>query len=303
MPVEVAPDGREWSRSERRRLAGVSSFGFSGTNAHVIVEEAPVSPTAAVGPDRPLHCLPVSARTSEALLAIAADTADVLATSSLADVAHTAGVGRAHSIERLAVVASDRDEARAALAAAATGATHSSLHRGTAVPGTAPEVVFLFTGQGAQYPGMGAHLYQTSPVFRAAIDQCDAVMGGALGPVLHGKDTAIHDTAITQPALFAVEYALTQLWRSWGVEPAAVIGHSLGEYTAACVAGVFTVEDCLRLIVERGRLLGALPTGGTMAAVFAPVDEVAAAVAPLADQLAIAAINAADSATSWATSS
>ena len=144
-------------------------------------------------------------------------------------------------------------------------------------------MVFLYTGQGSQYPGMGRALYQASPVYRDVIDRCDAALGPdaegrTLQAVLHGatgEEGLIHQTAWTQPALFAVELALTELWRSWGIEPAAVIGHSVGEYVAACVAGVFTLEEGVRLIAERGRLMQALPPGGTMAAVFAPVEELA----------------------------
>ena len=163
--------------------------------------------------------------------------------------------------------------------------------------------MFLYTGQGAQYPGMSQALYERSPVFREIIDRCDALLGAdeqgrTLKTVLQAgpaENAPLHETSWTQPALFAVEYALTQLWRSWGIEPAAVIGHSVGEYIAACVAGVFSFEDGLRLIAERGRLMQALPPGGSMAAVFAPEAQVQAAIAPMADRLAIAAINAPDS--------
>ena len=200
-------------------------------------------------------------------------------------------------------MASDAASASAALRAFADGHAHGDVHRGTATPGRAHEVVFLFTGQGAQYPGMAQALYEASEVFRSVIEQCDAVLGpDAAGRTLKsvlwslgGDNAPIHETAWTQPALFAVEYALAQLWRSWGIEPAAVLGHSAGEYVAACVAGAFTLEDGLRLIAERGRLMQALPAGGSMAAIFAPVAEVAAAVAPMAATLSIAAINAADS--------
>ena len=306
-PVAVAAQGVEWPRGARPRLAGVSSFGFSGTNAHVIIEEGPpraaALPAAAI---RPWNCLPLSARSEDALRGVAASYARQIeagAGVTIADAGHTAGVGRSHFAERLAIVASDETEARDALAAFADGEPHPAIHRGTAVPGQPPEVVFLYTGQGSQYPGMSRLLYDTSPVYRGIIDECDALLGAdgagrTLKSVLHpasAENAAIHETAWTQPALFAVEYALTQLWRSWGVEPAAVIGHSVGEYVAACVAGVFSLEEGLRLIAERGRLMQALPAGGTMAAVFAPAEEVAAAVAPMADRMAIAAINAPDS--------
>jgi len=303
-PVSVTRDGHAWPRGERPRLAGVSSFGFSGTNAHVVIEEAPAPVAAASGDQRPVHCLPLSARSEPALRALAARFADALAAGApLADVAHTAGVGRSHFAERLAVVASDAQEARAALQAFAQGREHPALHRGTATPGVAPEVVFLYTGQGSQYPGMSEALYAASPLYRDIIDRCDSLLGAdaqgrTLKSVLRAgpaEGAAIHETAWTQPALFAVEYALTQLWRAWGIAPAAVIGHSVGEYVAACVAGVFTLEEGLKLIAERGRLMQALPPGGAMAAVFTSADEVGRAIAPMADRLAIAAINAPDS--------
>ncbi|HLS56237.1 MAG TPA: type I polyketide synthase [Zeimonas sp.] len=303
-PVKVEPAGRAWPRGDRPRRAGVSSFGFSGTNAHVIIEEAPIQPPSESG--RPLHCLPLSARTPEALRQLALRYADALggdAALSLADVAHTAGAGRSHFDQRLAVVAADVATACAALRAFARGEPHPALHRGVAVPGKPPEVVFLFTGQGSQYPGMARGLYEASPVFREVIDRCNALLGPdtagrtLLSVLVEGTDAdaPIHDTVWTQPALFAVECALTQLWRSWGIEPAAVIGHSVGEYIAACVAGVYTLEEGLRLIAERGRLMQALPAGGSMAAVFASPELVAEAVAPVADRVAIAAVNAPDS--------
>ncbi|MBK7660402.1 MAG: SDR family NAD(P)-dependent oxidoreductase [Betaproteobacteria bacterium] len=304
-PVTVLAQGRSWPRGERRRLAGVSSFGFSGTNAHVVIEEAPAPVAATEFRSRPLHCLPLSARTGATLAELAGRMAEALAPGgpSLADAAGTAGGGRSHFAERLAVVAADAPAARAALADFRAGTPNPAIHRGTTAPGLAPEVVFLFTGQGAQYPGMGAHLYDTAPVFREAIDRCDAIVGPdergrTLKSVIQpgpSEGAAIHETAWTQPALFAIEYALAELWRSWGIVPAAVIGHSVGEYAAACVAGVFSLEDGLRLVAERGRLMQALPPGGTMAAVFAPVDAVRPLVARMADRVAVAAVNAPDS--------
>jgi acyl transferase domain-containing protein len=148
---------------------------------------------------------------------------------------------------------------------------------------------------------MSRALYQSAPAFREVIDRCDLILGEREGRTLRGvlfdppgDAPAIHETIWTQPALFAVEYALTQLWRSWGIEPAGVIGHSVGEYVAACVAGVFDLEEGLALIAERGRLMQGLPAGGAMAAIFASADEVAAAVAPRADRIAVAAFNAPD---------
>jgi microcystin synthetase protein McyG len=306
LPVAVAEEARPWSPSARPRRAGVSSFGFSGTNAHVILEEAPSEVASISSVDRPVHCLAVSAQSTTALCELTRLYADALAADralELSDVAHVAGAGRSHLTYRLAIVAADREEARAALATAAKGEVSPRIRRGKTISGQSTEVVFLFTGTGAQYPGMGSDLYRTSPVFRDAIDHCDKLLGSdakglRLKQVLSAtsdRDPPIHNIGWTQPALFAVEYALTKLWGSWGVTPAGVIGHSVGEYAAACAAGVFSLEDGLRLIAERGRLMESLPPGGMMAALFAPVEEVEAAVVPLRDRVAIAAINGPES--------
>ena len=297
VPVAVANVQRPWPRTDRPRRAGVSSFGFSGTNAHAILEEAPRLEESVSTNDRPLHCLVVSAQSESALRRLSRLYADALAEgATLIDAAHTAGIGRSHLKERLAIVAADAQEARSALFAASIGRNAQNLHQGRA--GSAQEVVFLYTGAGAQYPRMGQGLYATCPVFREAIDHCDRLLGTdhqgrRLKTVLEdeGEDAPIHGIAWTQPAMFAIEYALTMLWRSWGVTPAAVIGHSVGEYAAACAAGVFSLEDGLRMIAERGRILASLPPGGQMAAIFASEEEVAAAIAPLANRVAVAAIN------------
>ena len=237
---------------------------------------------------------------------MAARWADAIAaqpSATLADIVHTAGIGRSHLAERLALVADSPTAAQDALRAFASGRGHAALQRGLAIAGQAPEVVFLFTGQGVQYPGMARTLYEDAPAFRDVVDHCDEILGadGAgrrLKDVLWtdaGDASPLHDTAWTQPALFAVEVGLARLWQSWGIEPAAVIGHSVGEYAAACVAGVFTLEEGLALIAERGRLMQALPPGGCMATVFTDVADVEAAVAPLQGRVVIAAVNAADS--------
>jgi microcystin synthetase protein McyG len=308
-PVKVTSAETAWPNSGRPRRAGVSSFGFSGTNAHAILEEAPADDLAEpdaveFGAARALQCIPVSARSRSAVLALASRYADALEkTADWVSFAHTAGAGRSHLAERATIVAGDRAAAVAAMRALQADTPHPAVQRGSVSPGQSAEIVFLYTGQGSQYPGMARQVYEGSAVFRQVIDRCDALLGAdARGHTLKtvlweldGEQPPIHETAWTQPALFAVEYGLTQVWRSWGIEPAAVIGHSVGEYVAACVAGVFTLEDGIRLIAERGRLMQALPGKGAMAALFAPESEVAAAVAPRADRVAIAAINAADS--------
>lgn len=284
-----------------RRVAGVSSFGASGTNVHVVIEEAPQpEPAAATAHERPLHLMTLSARSDAALAATAARYAAALdANLSLPDVCYTANTGRAHLTHRRAIVAATIDELRHALSEPATGSRRDA--SGVAAEGVRPKLAFLFTGQGSQYAGMGRELYETQPVFRAAIDACDEILRDQLpSPLLSvlyppdGAASAIDETVFTQPAVFAIQHALTELWRSWGVEASAVIGHSIGEFAAAWAAGMLPLEDGLRLVAARGRLMQALPRSGAMAAVFADADVVRAAIAPHTRTLSIAAINAPD---------
>ncbi|QRR36015.1 type I polyketide synthase [Hydrogenophaga sp. YM1] len=311
-PITVPTAPTAWPRpGDAPRRACVSSFGFSGTNAHVVLEEAPPPPAAPATGEAPRaeHLVVLSAHTATALAAQARRLDEALAAGPalpLAPVAATLALGRSHFVERLALVAASTDELRAQLkafldsVAAPDGESvaPAGVVRARAALGAAPEVVFMFTGQGAQYAGMGRQLYEQEPVFRAALDECDRLVSpllphGLLDTVFaSGEDAArLDDTAFTQPALFAIEYALAQLWRSWGVVPTAVMGHSVGEYVAACLAGVFSLADGLRLIAARGRLMGQLPRDGGMAAVFADEATVRQAIAADAAVLSIAAVN------------
>jgi amino acid adenylation domain-containing protein len=304
LPVRVAAEGVSWAAGERRRIAGVSSFGFSGINAHVVVEEAPETPiaarTGAHPPPRVQHLLALSAKSPAAMVALAGSYAQWLKEhpeADLADVCYTAGVGRSHFERRLALTAGSAEEMRGTLAALAQGETPSGVQRGVARG--RPRVAFLFTGQGSQYPGMARELYESQPVFRQVLDHCgnllrDDLPRRLLDVLWDVEGTGgLDQTACTQPCLFALEYALAELWRSWGIVPDVVLGHSVGEYTAACVAGVLTLEDGLKLIARRGALLGALPAGGAMAAVLAQADRVRATLAS-APELAVAAENGAN---------
>ena len=289
-----APDGAP-------RRAGVSSFGFSGTNAHVVFEEAP-SPVD-VPARRNLHAaiLPLSAQTAAAVKDLAARFQVRLERSDAPaweDLVLTAGQGRSHLPERLAIVADSTTDAATQLAAFVEGRINTRIARGRASSSTSPEIAFLFTGQGAQYVGMARELYASQPVFTQALDGCAAIVDPLLErplvAVMMGHETCgdlLDDTAYTQPALFAVEYALAQLWRSWGVEPTIVMGHSIGEYVAACIAGVFSLEDGLRLIAHRGRLMSGLPRSGTMAAVFADEARVCEALRGFEREATFAAVN------------
>lgn len=281
-----------------RRVVGVSSFGLSGTNAHVVIGEAPPVPAATdPSPRSGVAVLPLSARSDEALDALADRYADLLAADdvSLAAVTHAAGTMRSHLSHRLGVVATDRDSTIAALRAAGR---QPAAPPGTArsVRGrTAGTVAWLFTGHGSHHRGAGRRLYAAEPVFRAAIDRCAALVGEHLDvpltEVLFGDGDLLDDMVYAQPALFALQYALAETWSSWGVRPDVVAGHSAGEYVAAVVAGVLSLADGLRLIAERGRLLASVSGDGRMVALFTAEAAVAAAVAGRRDEVDIAAVN------------
>ncbi|PTL78226.1 type I polyketide synthase [Vitiosangium sp. GDMCC 1.1324] len=296
IPTELQP----WKRSAVPRIAGVSAFGMSGTNAHVILEEAPLPAAPARTPaPRPAHLLTLSARSEEALVAMARRQAEHLAAYpelDAADVCFTTNTSRTRMPHRLSVAGGSTQALATSLSAFASGAKPEQVVQGKAGH-TPPKVAFLFTGQGSQFAGMGRRLYETSDVFRDALDRCAARLkpGMDLLAVLYPKDgtpSPIDQTAYSQPALFALEYALAELWRSWGVVPDAVMGHSVGEFAAACVAGILSMEDALDLIAERGRLMQALPPGGVMATVFASEAQVAPLLSPFRDRASIAAYNA-----------
>jgi acyl transferase domain-containing protein/aryl carrier-like protein len=285
-------------------IGGVNSFGFSGTNSHVVLEEAPpvaAAATAEPGPPDTTTLLAFSARTVDAVNELAgryADIFDAPGTPCLHEIAAAAPIARSPFPERIGIVAADAAEASVALRTVANGGASPNVVRGRMFAAASPEIVFLFTGQGAQYPGMGQALYESNAAFRDAIDACDALahqlIGRSLKDImfgLNGADILVNDTTYTQPALFAIEYALVATWHAWGVEPTAVMGHSVGEYTAACVAGMLSLEDAMRLIVARGALMGALPREGAMAAVFAPEDVVRAAIATAGARLSVAGVN------------
>ncbi|MEM6451325.1 MAG: SDR family NAD(P)-dependent oxidoreductase [Cyanobacteria bacterium P01_D01_bin.105] len=314
LSVKVTQQSAAWGDQNTSRFAGISSFGFSGTNAHVIVESAPsasartaTTQSATPAEDKALqagtHLLTLSAKSPAALKELAAHYAERLASADLAqsdvslrNVCWSTGVGRSQFSHRLALVADSLADAQIQLNAH----TQSSEVIATkAISGKtgqrSPQVVFLFTGQGAQSVGMGQELYDSEPVFRAAIDHCDKILttefDRSLLDILYPKEdssessqapseqtlssqTPINQTENTQPALFAIAYALTKLWKSWGITPKCVLGHSVGEYAAACTAGIMTWEDGLRLITHRAQLMKKLPAGGGMAAVMAAAKQV-----------------------------
>uniref|UniRef100_UPI0030F4294C SDR family NAD(P)-dependent oxidoreductase n=1 Tax=Streptomyces sp. GSL17-111 TaxID=3121596 RepID=UPI0030F4294C len=292
--VELLTESREWTAPGRPRRAAVSSFGVSGTNAHVILEEAPAEEPAPVGDGRdgaaaPSGALPVvlSARNDEALSAQAERLrAHLLARPELSvpDVAFTAVTTRALLERRAVVVAREREELLTALAAVSAG-----------VSPVGGRTAFLFTGQGSQRPGMGLELAAAFPAFDRALDavcaELDPLVGRSVRELLAEAGGELDATEFTQVALFAVEVAMFRLLESLGVPPDYLIGHSVGELAAAHAAGVLSLPDACALVVARGRLMGALPTGGAMVAVQATEAEVAQSLAGFEGRLEIAAVN------------
>src|ERR1700730_11950939 len=302
-PIEIPVNSIAWPRSERPRIAGVSSFGFSGTNAHVILQEAPTAKeplTQPQLPDRPTQLMVLSANSEAALRDLSLVYAEHLAKECfLPDICHTAAIGRSALPYRLAFPAPNIAVAREQLGIFAQGKSKPEIVSGR-VPSEA-RVAFLFTVQGGQHTGMGRDLYASEPVFRDAFDQCALLLGEYLDRPLQeivGYDTdspaptgILDETRYTQPALFAVEYALASLWRSWGIEPAAIVGHSVGEYVGACVAGALSLKDALRLVAMRSRFMYPLPQHGAMAGVFADEDRMRATITAYIDSVSIAATN------------
>ena len=324
LPLRVTATATEWPQiDDRAPLAGVSGFGWSGTNAHIVIEgyrspqripDAPQNGSLPAGSSRQIaasltdtitdgeapsprdkRLLPLSGKTDNALRDLAgrylawlddnskASATDLASSDSadspfLSDMAFTAGVGRSRFTHRVSVAFKDAASLRAGLQAVADGEIGASTR-------TATKVAFVYTGQGSQWLGMGRTLYEREPVARAVLNKCEQVImeerGVSLLDVMFGNDDAqgdLNDTAWTQPAVYALECALTALWRSIGVEPSVAIGHSLGEFAAAQAAGIFGLEEGLRFVAKRGALLSSVPELGTMAAVFAGEDEVTAAV-------------------------
>ncbi|OEJ36238.1 type I polyketide synthase [Streptomyces agglomeratus] len=295
--VELLTEARPWIEGDHPRRAAVSAFGVSGTNAHLILEQAPEPEPADANPTAspsgwpagiPLPWL-VSARSADALRAQAerigsyADDHDELAAL---DLGYSLAASRAALEHRAVVLAEDRDAALAGLGALSRDETRAEVLRGVVSDGL---TAFLFTGQGAQRLGMGRELYEAFPVFAAAFDAVLGEFDGSLRGVVWGADAEVlNRTEFTQPALFAIEVALFRLVESWGVRPDFLAGHSIGELAAAHVAGVLSLEDAAKLVSARGRLMQALPAGGAMVAVQATEDEV---LPLLADGVSIAAIN------------
>ncbi len=293
-----------WETDNQPRLAGISGFGFGGTNCHLILQEynAPVKEKAELQRTVPAYnLLPLSAKSEEALKALAGKYLDFLSANSevsWADICFTASTKRSHFPHRLGVIADSKKQLQEKLAGFLQGETVVGLVTGKVRPRKLPKIAFLFTGQGSQYVGMGKQLYDTQPTFRRKLDRCNEILNSYLDIDLlkviysdNPDDSPISETAYTQPVLFALEYALAQLWISWGIEPTVVMGHSVGEYVAATIAGVFSLEDGLKLIAARGRLMQALPCNGSMFAIMTTESQAKEAIQGYEPEVSLAAIN------------
>ena len=286
---------REWKSENGPLRAGVSTFGLGGTNVHIVLEEAPqAEPSGEAGP---WSLLTLSARSESALDKAADNLADYLEAhpeTNIADAAYTLQVGRKDFEHRRILVCKDVPDAVETIRS--KDAKRIVTHKAT---GTTPSIVFMFPGQGAQHAHMGRELYESEPLFKEIVDDCSEILKPILDVDLreilypNGGDEAqsaeaLKQTVITQPALFAVEYALARLWMSWGVVPRAMIGHSVGEYVAACLSGVFSMEDAVTLLSARSRLMQEQPPG-SMLAVRLPEEQMQTY---LGDGVSLAAVNA-----------
>ncbi|MEU1669268.1 SDR family NAD(P)-dependent oxidoreductase [Streptomyces sparsogenes] len=303
--VRLLTEPTDWPATDRPRRAAVSSFGASGTNAHLILEQAPDRPGDGPAVDRPAPVAvawPLSARTDEALRTVATSLADRLGaddTTSVTDVGWSLATARATFERRAVIIGSDRQEMTAALDALARDVPHPNLVAPLPVAPPAGDTVWLFSGQGSQRPGMGADLHARFPIFAAAFDEVCALLDPHLDHpladvVLRGRPRAelLDHTTYTQAGLFAVQVALARLLEDCGARPDAVIGHSIGEITAAHIAGVLSLEDACHLVAHRATLLGKLPPGGAMTAIEATADEITQTLTPYDGHVTIAALNA-----------
>ncbi len=298
LPVRVAQTLTPWPKNGGRAVASISSFGMGGTNAHAVLTEAPQARATAAGRGTALdraELLPLSARSPEALAALADRYESALASGvAFADLCYTAGARRGHYEHRLSVVADSPAGMSECLDAYRHGQSRPGFSVGKCRPGQRPRVVFAFPGQGSQWHGMGRRLQAEEPVFRDALAACDRAIKTYLGhSVLKAlaKDEELTDISLIQPAIFAMQVALAALWRSWGVEPAAVVGHSMGEVAAAQIAGALSLKDAARVICFRSLMLRTVRGRGTMMAAELSLHEARELIAGHERQVSIAASN------------
>ncbi len=298
--LEIAQTPKTWAPGIRPRYAGVSSFGISGTNAHVIIEEAPRNfEEALLEEETSTYLLPISAKTSDALRDHAQAYRDMLISEQsprLLDIVHTASARRSHYVHRLSVVGQTKEEMAEQLDAYLREQASTSVSEGKSTPARA-KVVFVFSGQGSQWLGMGRQLYETDSSFRSVIDTCDNLMTSRLSwSILDELDapeamSRMSETQVAQPLLFAIQVALVEMLRSWGISPDAMIGHSVGEIAAAHIAGILSLDEAIRLVSIRGRIMQKATGMGKMVSVSMTPEDAMGVLAGYEDRVSIAAIN------------
>lgn len=263
-PFSIPTELQKWPRSQKPRFAGISTFGFGGTNAHVVIEEAPQASQKPETIERPLHLLTLSAKSDVALRELAQRYEEFFASHpevSLADVCFSANTGRTHFSDRLCIITESISQLRQQLTAFVAGKETAGLLQGKVKSRKRPKIAFLFPGEGLKDLTIRRQLYDTQPTFRAAIDKCAEIL----------KQPLIESAEVTETLLFAIEYALAQLWQSWGIQPKVVMGYGVGEYVAAILAGVFSLEDGLKLLGDRTRLMQTSLASHKRVAAFAEV--------------------------------
>lgn len=293
----------DWTTSNVARRAGVSAFGIGGTNAHLILEEVPAYLPSDNLIDRSWHILSLSAKTSKALNDLILQYINYFELSlnnEFSNICFTANTGRHHHLEyRLSIVAQNCEDARVQLLSHLNNLEEGILSNNILEKSNSSKKIgFLFTGQGSQYTDMGRQLYETQPVFRSVINECNSILRDILEipllDILYPPDSIsckIDEISLSQPALFSIGVALASLWKSWGIEPDVVMGHSLGEYIAACTAGVFTISDGLKIVAERSRLMQALSSDVEMIAIFSDRKTINKIIEEVENQVSIAAEN------------
>lgn len=303
LPFKISASREAWPPAgEKKRMAGISSFGFTGTNAHLIVEEAPC-PAGEQSPEqkRSMYLLTLSAATADALKQLAGRYACCLAQRAswhTGNVCHSANTGRSIFDHRLAVTAASTMDLARKLKAISEGQIPADVCKNdpfkTGQTGK-PKIAFLYSGEGSQFPGMGKELYETHPLFREVLNRCDTVVRQETGwsplDALYGGSSPDRETEYVQPLIYSIQHALSLLWKSWGIEPVAVMGYGLGEYAAATFAGGLDFEEALKMVIARARLIESLPAGGGMMAVRQTEQKVREMIAPFAAEVFIAGVN------------
>jgi len=306
-PIKIPTQNIPWKRGERKRMAGVSAFGFGGTNAHVILEEAPLQEN--IDPERgelikdKPFILPISAKSPTALNDYARALSHFVhhhlidESNALYDLGFTLALKRTHHDQRLAIVAETKEEIRQNIQDFIERKENPWIVSDVYNPNFRPKMAFVFSGQGPQWWAMGRELFQKEPVFRATIERISLLLEEYTTWSLKDElladeaQSRLDDTEIAQPALFALQVALTALWRSWGIVPDAVVGHSVGEVAAAHVSGVLSLDTAVKVIYHRSRLMQQATGKGKMAAIDLPLEEVQKLIEPFSDRLSIGAQN------------